>query len=242
MEDNRLPSLPVALITGASRGIGRAIAEQLYADGFTIYATATSVNSIPPEISHWKWFLVDFSNSISFQNFLRELDAHEPVTALVNNAGINRIHPIAQISEADYATVSAVNLDAPYFLSQRILQRMPCGGRIVMIASIWSTISKANRTLYATTKSALTGLTRTLAAELGSRAILVNAVSPGFTRTELTQASLSIQEQEALAQQIPLGRMAMPHEIAQLVSFLVSNKNSYITGQNIVIDGGFTIV
>ena len=115
-------------------------------------------------------------------------------------------------------------------------------GRIINIASIWGVITKEKRSLYTSTKSALIGLTRTLAVELSASNILVNTVSPGFTETELTKTSLSQTERAALESNIPIGRFAQPNEIAQVVLFLASNSNTYLTGQNIVTDGGFTIV
>jgi len=115
-------------------------------------------------------------------------------------------------------------------------------GRIVNIASVWSEISKANRSLYTTSKTGLIGFTRAVAAEYASSNILINSVSPGFTNTELTEQSLSSDEIIQLSKQIPAERFAEPFEIAKVVLFLCSDLNTYITGQNIVIDGGFTIV
>ena len=161
---------------------------------------------------------------------------------MVNNVGINHIIPIKDVRSNHYDDLFGVNLKAPYFFSQKVSQNMNPGGKIVNIASIWSTITKPNRTLYTATKSGLAGMTRAMAAELGPSGILVNSVSPGFTLTELTDASLTEKEKKELCTQIPLGRMAQTEEIAHLVSFLVGPNNTYITGQNIIIDGGFSIV
>jgi len=230
------------LVTGASRGIGRAITEKLIEDGFEVIGACKMAKSIPPELKSIKWLTADLSKPGDLESFLREIDSNGRLDGLVNNAGINRIKPLATVSDEDYDEVSGINLKAPYFLCQKAAQKMDKGGRIVNIASIWSTITKPERTLYSTAKAGLVGLSRALAAELGPHGILVNSVSPGFTKTELTDASLSKVEQESICKNIPLRRMADVSEIASLVRFLVGAENTYITGQNVTIDGGFTIV
>jgi 3-oxoacyl-[acyl-carrier protein] reductase len=138
----------------------------------------------------------------------------------------------------------AINLRAPLLLSQAVAagMRERGWGRIVNVASIWSVITKPGRAMYTAAKAGLAGLTRTLAVELAPSGVLVNTVSPGFTRTELTAATLSPQDAASLAGQVPAGRFAEPAEIAQVVLFLASPANTYLTGQNIVVDGGFTCV
>ena len=147
-----------------------------------------------------------------------------------------------KVSDSDYEELLMVNLKAVYFLSQAVAEQMNFNGKIANIASIWSEITKTNRTLYTTAKTGLVGLTRAMAAELGPRGILVNSVSPGFTLTELTDTSLTEDEKKQMCEHIPLGRMAETEEIARIVCFLVGTENTYITGQNIIIDGGFSIV
>ena len=115
-------------------------------------------------------------------------------------------------------------------------------GRIIHISSIWSVVSKSHRSLYSTMKTGLLGMTRAMAVEWANQDILINSISPGFVETELTKKSLTGQQQEELKKQIPIKRFAQPQEIAEVASFLCSNKNTYLTGQNIIIDGGFTIV
>jgi 3-oxoacyl-[acyl-carrier protein] reductase len=162
----------------------------------------------------------------------------------VNNAGINIIKPYEKCSADEYQRLMSINLTAPFSITQQLIPGMKkrSFGRIVNIASIWSEISKPRRSLYTTSKTGLVGFTRSLAVENASSNILVNAVSPGFTRTEMTKESLSADEIKTLSEQIPIGRFAEPNEIAQTVLFLCSDLNTYITGQNIVVDGGFTLV
>ena len=163
---------------------------------------------------------------------------------LVNNAGINIIKSQDKINDHDYDKIENVNLKAPFYISRHVAKKMSNneGGRIVNISSIWSIISKSHRTLYSTMKAGINGMTRSMSVEWGNRRILINSISPGFVKTELTKNSLSMEEMNNLKNQIPLNRFAETNEIAEVVSFLVSKKNNYITGQNIVVDGGFSII
>jgi len=235
---------PVVLVTGASRGIGRAIAGRFLAEGARVIGTAT--RTLPPEeaLPGVEFVAVDLSEPKQTQEFTEYLKGLPRLDACINNAGINRIKPLGDVTPADYQAVLSVDLEAPYAICQAaasVMQKQG-GGRIVNIASIWSVVTKAQRSLYSAAKTGLVGLTRALAAELGSSGILVNAVSPGFVLTDLTRQSLSVAEMEKLSAQIPCRRMAEPAEIAELVAFLAGPRNTYLTGQNIVIDGGFTIV
>lgn len=148
---------------------------------------------------------------------------------------------IDNISELDFNVMVDSNLKGPLFLINKVSSRMKEKrfGRIVNISSIWGVRSKEFRTLYSMTKFGINGITKSLARELSEYNILVNSVSPGYVATEMTDKNVSPEEQLKIKQTIPLGRFAEPNEIAKLVSFLVSNDNSYITGQNIIIDGGF---
>ena len=148
------------------------------------------------------------------------------------------------MSDHDYEKLLNINLAAPFKVVKQIIPSMKKNryGRIVNISSIWSQISKSNRSLYTVSKSGLSGFTRALAIEYGKENILVNSISPGFTFTELTKNSLSNEEIKKLSNQIPLRRFSEPVEIANSVLFLASDMNTYITGTNIFIDGGFTIV
>jgi len=238
-----------ALITGATRGIGRAIADAFLDAGAHVVLTGTKSDEIeqlaasskdPQE----KWLMADFTTQDGIDSFIHELMKMDTINICVNNAGINIIKPYEEYSYEEYQRLISINLTAPFMLVQALIPSMIKReyGRIVSIASIWSQISKQGRALYATSKTGLVGFTRSMSVEYAASNILVNAVSPGFTRTELTEQSLSLDEMKELSSQIPIQRFAEPHEIAQTVLFLCSGLNTYITGQNIVVDGGFSIV
>ena len=231
-----------ALVTGASRGIGASIAKKLSEDGFEVYGTSTSGEGKTIGVN--QWVSGDFSTQKGIDDFLIRLKKISSFDVLVNNAGINIIKSQNRVTKEDYSRIESVNLRAPYQITQMVLKQMveKKYGRIIHIASIWSVVSKADRSLYSTMKTGLIGLTRASAVEWASRDVLINAISPGFVETDLTKASLTKNQQSLMKDQIPLKRFALPHEIAELVYFLSSDKNTYITGQNIIIDGGFTIV
>jgi 3-oxoacyl-[acyl-carrier protein] reductase len=146
--------------------------------------------------------------------------------------------------DEDYEAMLSVNLDAPFMISRQVAKMMKNQryGRVVNIASIWSTITKHKRTTYSITKNAIVGLSRSMAVELAEFGVIVNAVSPGFTMTELTRKNLSEHDVKTLSEQVPARRFAQPEEIANVIVFLCSKENSYLTGQNIIVDGGFTNV
>jgi 3-oxoacyl-[acyl-carrier protein] reductase len=187
---------------------------------------------------------VDLGDPASTDAFCARLRALPRVDVLVNNAGINQIVPIAGIQDADFARLLRIDLQAPLFLAQAVAAGMQerTYGRVVNIASIWSILTKPGRAMYTSAKAGLAGLTRTMAAEFGAAQVLVNTVSPGFTRTDLTASTLGPDEMERLAGQVPMRRFAEPVEIARVVRFLAGPENTYLTGQNIVVDGGFTCV
>ena len=238
-----------ALITGATRGIGKAIAVVFIEAGAKVILTGTKqseIDQLNSENENYtvKWLMADFSTPDSIESFIDKLKKMDSVDICVNNVGINIIKSFDKVSKDEYERLMSVNLTAPFSIVQSLIPNMKkqCFGRIVNIASIWSQISKPGRLLYTTSKTGLVGFTRALAVEYAAANILVNTVSPGFTQTELTERSLSPGEMKELSGQIPIQRFAEPNEIAQTVLFLCSDLNTYITGQNIVVDGGFTIV
>ena len=166
------------------------------------------------------------------------------IDILINNAGINKIDLNINTTDNDFDLLNDVNLKGPYILTREVSKQMKIKGygRIVNITSIWSVVSRSGRSLYSLTKWGILGLTKTLSIELAENNILVNSVAPGFTKTDLTQSTNSKDELKTINSLIPMKRMAEPLEIANLVAFLSSNLNTYITGQNIVIDGGYTNV
>jgi len=225
------------LITGGTRGIGKSISKLFYENGYSVYITGTKENKISDFVK--KCFIVDFANEESTQKFLIDI-SDLSFNVLVNNAGINIIKPIENVSEYDFDKIINVNLKSPYFLTKEIYKNMANEGKIINISSIFGYVSKEFRSLYTSTKYALNGLTKSCSIEFSDKKILVNSVLPGFTETELTFSSLSESELSLMKKNIPLKRLAKPNEIAELVYFLGSDKNTYITGQTIIIDGGFT--
>lgn len=240
------------LITGATKGIGAAIAFAFESAGASLILTGTQQGQINAFNEHNKqqgkdhirWMQVDFSSHESTAAFLEAVEQAPPIDVLINNAGTNIISTIDQVSPENLDSLLSINLRAPLLLCKSVSLNMKKNsyGRIVNIASIWSVITKPGRAMYSTTKTGLVGLTRAAAMDLAPYGILVNAVSPGFVNTELTTASLSIEEREKLSRQVPLGRFAEPEEIAKTVLFLSSGLNTYITGQNMVVDGGYVCI
>lgn len=241
----------VVVITGGTRGIGAAVAHDLELAGAELILTGTDPRMIAERnrdsAEHGRrvrYLQADFGNAGSLESFLRELHRIPRIDVCINNAGINKIDPIYDLTPADYERITQVNLRAPALICATVCAQMKTAGygRIVNIASIWSTATKGGRSLYSMTKAGLVGLTRTVAVDMAPYNVLANAVSPGFTRTELTDSTLSPADAEALKGQIPLRRFAEPAEMSKVIMFLASELNSYLTGQNIVVDGGFTVV
>jgi 3-oxoacyl-[acyl-carrier protein] reductase len=238
----------VVLVTGGTRGIGAAIADEFWRQGAQVIRTGTHadeidrLNAAAPERT--KFVQANFADPASLARFVTYVEELHRLDVCVNNAGINIIKPLEDVSAADFDLTTAINYRAPYLIAQaaaRVMRRAKRGW-IVNIASIWSVATKKGRSSYSSAKAGLAGMTRGLATDLASSGILVNCVSPGFVLTDLTRASLTDEEMRALALQVPLGRFADPAEIARLVAFLGGEANSYVTGQNIVADGGFTNV
>jgi 3-oxoacyl-[acyl-carrier protein] reductase len=213
------------LITGASKGIGKAIADLL--------SEQHSYDLLTP--SHHD---LDLSCRESIKAYCVK---YPKIDILINNAGINILSAVDSINDDDMDTMIGTNLIGPIALIRAVVPSMKDAGygKIINISSIWGVRSKENRTLYSATKFALNGVTKSLARELGSYNILVNSVCPGYVNTELTQKNVPQEEQVKIKATIPLGRFAEPSEIAKTVAFLISSNNSYITGQTIIIDGGF---
>ena len=234
-------------------GIGASIASILHEAGAELIITGVEDQSFIDEIneeslkkglSNIKYIHVDFTNKTSISDFFKFLDTYQKIDICINNAGTNRNNPIDEIEESDYDLLLNVNLKAPFLITRYISKRMKHAnyGRVVNIASIWGIKSRAGRTAYTITKSGIIGLTKTSSIELAPYNTLVNAVSPGFTMTELTMRTLPENEFNELKSIVPAKRFAQPSEIANLVLFLVSDLNTYVTGQNIAIDGGFSNV
>lgn len=230
-----------AVVTGATRGIGYAIAERLLSDGYEVIVTGTRSNSRGPEGSLYQQVdFLDDQSTLDFLNFLKI----QQVNILVNNAGINKIGKFASIDIDDFDKILHVNLRAPFQLIQSVLpymQKMKWG-RIVNLTSIFGNITKEYRASYSSSKFGLDGMTAALAAEVSQFGILANSVGPGIIDTELTRNILGEDGISELKNRIPMKRLGNVTEIASLVSWLVSKENTYISGQNLMIDGGFSRV
>jgi len=240
------------LVTGATRGMGKQFADDFAKLGANLILTGTDKDQIEilnreakrdRQVTR-KYYAVDFANAESTKAFIEAIEAYQKIDVCINNAGINRINFIDETLLEDWKEILAVNLEAPFMITRAVSRLMKKNhyGRIVNIASIFGVISKAKRSIYTTTKFGLRGLTITSAIELAPYNVLVNSVSPGFVLTELTKSILSEEEMKDLSSQVPIGRFAEPEEISRVVLFLASSLNTYLTGQNIVVDGGFVDV
>ena len=213
-------------MTGASRGIGAAIATKMRNEDILVLT--------PSRLQ------LDLSSNESIDTFLSSLDV--PVDILINNAGINTIARTIEVTDQNIENTLQLNLVAPLRLIRGIIPQMIQRrfGRIVNVSSIWSVVSKPGRVTYAASKAGLNSLTQTLALELAPYNILVNAVAPGYTNTELTKMNNTVDQIEEIKKLIPLGCLAEPEDIAEVVYFLCSQANRYITGQVVLADGGFS--
>jgi 3-oxoacyl-[acyl-carrier protein] reductase len=228
-----------ALVTGGTRGIGAAIAAALDEAENEVIVTGTSAERKPP--AGYLYLTCDFSNQPELERLAMQA-ADLEVSILINNAGINKIGPLCEYDPAEFARIQQVNVMAPFMLCRAVVPGM-CKqgfGRIVNITSIWSVVSKAGRSAYSASKFGLLGLSRALALEVAAKNVLVNCVAPGVVDTELTRRVLGDEGIDEIVREIPIGRLARPEEIARVVLFLASEENTYITGQNILVDGGFT--
>ncbi|MFD3275472.1 SDR family NAD(P)-dependent oxidoreductase [Aquirufa echingensis] len=241
----------IILITGGTRGIGKQVADDLYSLGATVLITGTNpkevktLNEAAEKGSKKKiYFAVDFLKPESVNQFLKEVKKYNRIDGLVNNAGINRLNPIQNAQVSDWDDMLNVNLTSPFLLLNAISPIMIQNGygRIVNISSIFGVISKEKRSVYSATKFGIHGLTVGCSNDLARYNVLVNTVSPGFVLTDLTKKNLTKTEMATLSEIIPIKRMAETKDISNVVVFLLSNLNHYLTGQNIVVDGGYTNV
>lgn len=235
----------VALVTGASRGIGRAIADALAADGHTVIGTATSEHGAEQiserlKASGGAGLRLDVASSENVTTVLGEIgERYAAPLILINNAGITRDNLLLRMKDDEWEDVIDTNLNALYRMSKAVLRGMTKArwGRIVNITSVVGAMGNAGQSNYAATKAGAEGFSRALARELGSRNVTVNSVAPGFIDTDMTR-ELNHEQRELMLAQIPLARLGQPEEIAALVAFLCSEHAGYITGETININGG----
>ncbi len=237
----------VALVTGASRGIGASIATALAEAGATVVGTATSqsgADSISATLDDkGRGIVLDIADDSSVQAAIREIQAHEgSPTILVNNAGITRDNLLMRMKEDEWNDVISTNLSGLYRVSKACLRGMMKArrGRIISIASVIAVMGNAGQANYAAAKAGMIGFTKSLAREIASRGITVNVVAPGFIDTDMTKV-LPDDQRDAMLAQVPLGRLGEGADIANAVLFLASAAGAYITGETLHVNGGMVM-
>jgi len=237
----------VALVTGASRGIGRAIATRLANDGYLVVGTATSdggadaISAYLSELGNAGCGMrLDVADADSVAEVIKAIgERFSAPLVLVNNAGITRDNILMRMKEDEWDSVINTNLGALYRVSKPCLRGMTKArwGRIINITSVVGSMGNMGQSNYAATKAGAEGFARALARELGSRSVTVNCVAPGFIDTDMTR-ELSEEQRELMLAQVPLGRLGATEEIADVVGFLCSDSAAYITGETIHVNGG----
>ena len=233
--------MKTALVTGASRGIGRAIALEFKEKGYSVIGTATSETGAA-ELNDIgiQGYVLDLNSHESIDSFWQKLeDNNQNISFLVNNAGITRDNIVLRMSDEEWSDIMNVHLYGTFQLCKRSLKMMLKSkwGRIINISSASASIGNRGQSNYAAAKAGVEAFTKSLAKEVGKRDITINAVAPGFISTDMTENNEGVNE-DYLIKEIPLGRFGEPAEVANLVTFLCSEEASYITGQTIHINGG----
>ncbi len=238
----------VALVTGASRGIGRAIAEQLAALGAKVVGTATSEKGADAINSYLGdkgcGLVLNVGDTASIEQCLEQIkNQFGDIDILVNNAGITRDNLLMRMKDDEWFDIMQTNLTSVYRLSKAVMRSMMKKrfGRIISIGSVVGSMGNAGQTNYAAAKAGVLGFTKSLAKEVASRGITVNAIAPGFIDTDMTK-DLTDEQKEAIFSQVPANRLGQPDEIAATVAFLASNQAAYITGETIHVNGGMYMV
>ncbi|MDD4914269.1 MAG: 3-oxoacyl-ACP reductase FabG [Methylococcales bacterium] len=234
----------IAIVTGASRGIGRAIAERLATDGFFVIGTATSDNGAEAISTYLgengKGFKLDVANAGAVEAFVKTVgDDFATPAVLVNNAGITRDNLLMRMKDEEWDDIINTNLTSVFRMCKAVMRGMMKAryGRIINISSVVGSTGNAGQTNYAAAKAGMVGFSKSMAREVGSRGITVNTVAPGFIDTDMTR-ELSEDIRNALLGSIAVGRLGQPAEIAHTVSFLASEQASYITGETLHVNGG----
>lgn len=216
--------MPSVLVTGGSRGLGKAAVEEFRRRGWKVYSPTRSE--------------MELADPASIRDYCLSHAPEGTLDALVHCAGVNWPRSLGNTSEEEWGLMLQVNLTAFRQLVQILAPKL-AGSRVLALGSIWALVSKRERSAYSAAKAGLLGLVRALALELGGQGTLVNAVCPGYIDTDMTRQNNSAAELAVVAGSIPLGRLGKPEEIAKFIVWLCSSENTYITGQGLVIDGGF---
>ena len=236
--------MKTALVTGASRGIGKAIAEELKVNNYIVLGTATTSSGVDNLNNNGiQGYLLDLNSKDSIDNFWSKLESdNKTISVLVNNAGITRDNIILRMSDEEWSDIMNVHLYGTFQLSKRALKMMLKNkwGRIINISSASASIGNRGQSNYAAAKAGVEAFTKSLAKEVGKRDITINAVAPGFISTDMTENNKGVNA-DYLVKEIPLGRFGKPEEVASLIRFICSDGASYITGQTIHINGGLYI-
>lgn len=235
----------IILITGANRGIGHNILKKISNNGYTVIGTSRSESGLENisntlENTNGEGMIMDVTNQESIDKAVSNIkEKYGVIYGLVNNAGITQDNLLMRMTDKEWSSVIDTNLTSLYRVTKSVVKDMMKArvGRIINIGSIVGLMGNAGQSNYSATKAGLLGFTKSLARELSSRNINVNSVSPGFIETDMTKA-LSSDQIEALTKNIPLGRIASPEEVSNVINFLLSDESSYITGENINVNGG----
>ena len=233
--------MKTALVTGASRGIGKSTALELKKKGFSVIGTATTNAGVKKlEEDGIKGYILDLNDLSSVEDLWTQLESNnESISVLINNAGITRDNIVLRMSDEQWSDIMNVHLNGTFQLSKRALKMILKNkwGRIINISSASASIGNRGQSNYAAAKAGVEAFTKSLAKEVGKRDITINAVAPGFISTDMTEQNEGVNTKD-LVKDIPLGRFGEPDEVANLISFLCSDEASYITGQTIHINGG----
>jgi 3-oxoacyl-[acyl-carrier protein] reductase len=236
------------LISGATGNLGKSMVNFFSKYNSCIHATSTNYNFVKKfnnfkkKNKNIKYYYLDFTNDESVNNFLKEIKKLSKIDILINNAGINKIDYIQKIKISDWKEIQKVNLTGPYILTKEISKTMikRRKGNILNISSIFGSVGKEKRSSYSSSKWGLIGLTKSSSLDLAKYNIIVNSLSPGVIASELSNNILGKKGINNIIKLIPMNRLAQRQEVVKVIAFLVSSQNSYITGQNIIVDGGYT--
>lgn len=233
------------IVTGGTAGIGKAICDLFLQEECTLLFTGTRTqpSDLLPSSAHY--YQLDMSDHSGVDQFINEvLPQFPPISILINNAGIQLRSLVESLTIENWNNTLQVNLTGPFKLIQGVIPYMKKngGGRIVNIGSIAGLITKPEQASYSASKAALISMTRTIAVELAIHNILINTICPGTTLTPMVDTLLSLEKKNEIIKGIPMGRLANPDEIAKMVLFFASDINTYMTGQSVIVDGGFTLL